>query len=47
MADVFLDSADRLPQLLCNRLSTQRLHVEVVGPCRKNHECNDRRIAVL
>jgi len=47
MADVFLDSADRLPQLLCNGLSTQRLYVEVVGPRRKNHKRNDRRIAVL
>jgi len=45
LSDVLLHCADRLSQLLGDRLASQRLHVEVVGACREYDERHDSHFA--
>ncbi len=44
LSDALLHLRHRLAQLLRDRLSAQRLHVEVVRSRRENQERNDRRV---
>jgi len=46
LSDVLLHGADRLSKLFGDRLTTQRLHVEIVGPCREYDESHDRHPTV-
>jgi len=47
MADVLLHGINRLSQLLGDRLTSQRLHVEIVCPRREDQESYDRHFTVF